>query len=261
MKNSKSIVLLLVSHTLAGLIGGAIGAYLYRSLTAEDESYLAAGAQGEEERANRDAALEKSVQDDAGEPVSGVSTFAVQGYGMSNVTFTSDAPLERIVGNTSVTSGSLTVDLGDITHSQGNISVDISSLKTGIDKRDEHLQAEKWLHTSAYPNATFTLNKVHSDGQPMRAGKPKTVTLEGTMEIKGTTKPATVEVSVSYYPWSQELEDVGVSGDVLRIDGSFLVKLSDYGVDTPSGVTGKKIAEDVRIDISLAALTDAPATP
>jgi len=260
MNNKKSILLLLISHIMAVLIGGAVGAYLYRSLTTEDESYLAAVAENEKERATRDDALEKSVRDDAGEPLTGVSTFAVQGHGMSNVTFTSDAPLERIVGNTSVTSGNLTVDLGDITQTTGSISVDISTLKTGIDSRDEHLQAEKWLHTSAYPNATFTLEKVQSDGKSMMAGRAKKATLEGIMEIKGTKRPATMTVTINYYPWSQELEEVGVSGDVLRINGNFEVKLSEFGVDTPSGISGKKIAENVRIDLSLAAITDGPST-
>ena len=62
MSNKKSIALLIISHTLAGLIGGAVGAYLYRSLTAEDESNLAAVAENEKERATRDAALEKACK-------------------------------------------------------------------------------------------------------------------------------------------------------------------------------------------------------
>ena len=225
------------------------------------QSGIAAVAENEKERATRDAALEKSVQDDAGEPFTGVSTFVVQGGGMSNITFTSDAPLERIVGNTSVTSGNLTVNLGDITQTTGSISVDISTLKTGIDSRDDHLQAEKWLHTSAYPNAIFTLKKVQSDGKALRAGQAKSATLEGIMEIKGTKRPATVDVSVTYYPWSKELKDIRISGDVLRINGEFKVNLSEFGVDTPPGIIGKKMAENVLIDLSLAALTDGPSTP
>src|SRR5438477_12257425 len=68
----------------------------------------------------------------------------------SRATFKADAPLETIVGNTAGTgvTGNLTVDPAKPQTATGTIKVDLSTLSSGVAKRDEDMRGEKYLDTA-----------------------------------------------------------------------------------------------------------------
>ena len=43
---------------------------------------------------------------------------------------------------------------------KGKVTVDLTTLKTGIDLRDEHMNSKDWLYTEKYPQAVFKLNGI-----------------------------------------------------------------------------------------------------
>ncbi|MFT7624963.1 MAG: polyisoprenoid-binding protein YceI, partial [Myxococcota bacterium] len=132
----------------------------------------------------------------------GTAKFGVQSFGMSRVSFTSDAPLETIVGTTSKVNGELEVDLSDVTKTKAAaINVEVATLKTGIDMRDEHLQGEGWFDTAKHPNAVFSLESVEvtDGGTKLWPGHKVKATLKGKLTIKGVSKPVEAASTIGFY--------------------------------------------------------------
>ncbi len=182
----------------------------------------------------------------------GAVPFSVQSHGMSRVSFTSDAPLETIVGTTSKVTGDFTVDLADVTKSSvPAINVDIATIRTGVDLRDEHLRGDGWFDAANYPNAIFVLESVEAADGRLWPGRTVDVALKGKLKIKDIEKPVEATASVGYHKHTEELSRFGIDTDVLRIKANFEVKLSDYGMSPP--VVGTKVAEVVQIALNLTA--------
>ncbi|MCA9520030.1 MAG: YceI family protein [Myxococcales bacterium] len=179
--------------------------------------------------------------------------FNVHSFGMSRVSFTSDAMLETIVGTTSKVSGSLTIDpKKPATTVKGQIVVDAATFRTGIDMRDAHLRSAKFLDAKTHPKATFSIEKVVGRGA-LVPGKKLKGTVHGTLTIKGVSKTIKVPIVVAFYKWTPELKNFKVFGDLLRIKASFPIKVADYGVKVPS-VLGKKVAQSVMINLNITAV-------
>jgi polyisoprenoid-binding protein YceI len=79
--------------------------------------------------------------------------------GRNVIKFISKAPLETIEGKTGQIDGSVEVDLADAATAAGQFEVDLTTVKTGIDMRDQHMR-EGYLHTDSFPKATFKIVKV-----------------------------------------------------------------------------------------------------
>src|SRR5262245_22292217 len=84
-------------------------------------------------------------------------TFDVKNDGGSRIQFVSDAPLETITGVSTNMSGSFTFDPAHPDQARGRVAVVVSSIRTGIDLRDEHLRSDHWLDGTRYPSATFEI--------------------------------------------------------------------------------------------------------
>jgi hypothetical protein len=109
-------------------------------------------------------------------------TMEIESDGMSRLSFTSDAPLETIVGTTSKASGTLRIDLAKPENgASGEVVVDIRTLRTGVGLRDEHLRGEDFLNAGAYPSATFKLSRVSLSGKAQFPGATASGTVQGTL--------------------------------------------------------------------------------
>lgn len=248
---------------LTSIVSASAGVYVYRTLTVESDEFVAQ-QQAQRDRQNTLAnTLEKSPPPKlpdaapAGPSLSGAATFSVESKGISSVTFTSDAPLETIVGNTTAATGDITVDVADLSATKGTIEVDLRDLKTGIDMRDEHLLGPKFLNTEAYPKAVFKLTRVEVAKTPVTQARKQHITLHGEFSLRGVTKTVAVDGRVAFYRWNEGLKEVYIKGDVLRIDANFDLELADYGID-PGSLLGKKVANTVKVGLKLTATTAVP---
>ncbi len=180
----------------------------------------------------------------------GARSFAINSTGSSRVTFESDAPVENIVGVTTAVSGTLGVDLAAPDKgATADVAVDLSKVKTGIDKRDEHMRSKDFLDTAQYPTAAFQLTRIEIKGDPQAAGGA-TATGYGKLTIKGVTKDVTVPVTVSFRKLDDQLKKLGFAGDVLRVTGALTIQLSDYGIKVPE-MLGQKVSNTVEITVAL----------
>lgn len=160
----------------------------------------------------------------------------VQGNSKNNVSFTSDAPLEAIVGKTNVVTGFVMLPDGS---SQGSaeIHVDLASLDTGMSLRNKHMR-ENHLETEKYPEAVFKLSSLDIPGGSLAEGQRLAVTVKGTLTMHGKSQEIT------------PLAWLTLAGEELTIEASFNVLLNDYDIKRPEFLI-MKLAEDQRIDVKL----------
>lgn len=178
--------------------------------------------------------------------------------GRDVVTFTSKAPLETIIGKTSQATGFVTVDIDDVmSATTGKFSVDLASLKTGIDMRDGHMR-DNYLETAKYPNAVFEMTKVISaDSDVLTDQTPVNIVVDGNFSLHGITKAITIPLTVTYFKETESTKN-RLPGDLLHIVGTFDILLSDYNIERPQFVI-LKVDQKQKVDIDLFGSTGLPA--
>ena len=178
--------------------------------------------------------------------------FVFKAGGLAKVTFTSKAPFEDIVGINNQVSGHLALDLSaPASSAKGSVEVKMDGFKTGIDMRDDHFRSDQWLDTTKFPKATFEITKVTGDGQ-LTFGKKIKGQVHGKMTIHGVTKPVVADVTVGYYKHTPQMKKMWISNHLLVVDGSFKVKVKDFGVKGAPQLFGSKVANEVEIALKLA---------
>src|SRR6266403_2404720 len=106
----------------------------------------------------------------------------------SRATFKTDAPLETVVGNTAgpAVTGNLTVDPLKPATATGTIKVDLTTLSTGIAKRDLDMQGPQYLDIAANEAnkfAVFEIKSIEVAG-PLEPGKEVPAEVKGILTIK-----------------------------------------------------------------------------
>lgn len=115
----------------------------------------------------------------------------------------------------------LELDTEDFTKSTLEVTIDAASINSGVERFNEHLQAEDFFHTAEHPQITFVAKRIEQ--QP---SSPAAINVIGDLTIKGITKEVLLGGRVNkadLNPINQK-PTVGVS---LRA----IVKRSDYGLD------------------------------
>lgn len=135
------------------------------------------------------------------------------------------------------TTGTVTFDAKAKT-GQADITIDMTTVNTGLADFDEHLRAEDFLDTAKYPTATFKSTRVLFDGD-----KPSS--LEGLLTIKGVTKPVTLTVT-SF----TAMEHPMVKKPAIGANAYTVIKRSEFR----AGKYAPFVGDDVRIDIAVEAV-------
>ncbi len=189
-------------------------------------------------------------------PCSGMKHFGIDDpRGRDVLTFDSKAPLEKIVGTTSKITGSVQVNPKDIMKGlKASFALDLASLKTGIDKRDEHMR-DNFLETAKYPKAMLTIDKVTKASDNMLMdGKTLTVDAEGTLSLHGVKNAVQLkDITVTYFDESEATKG-RLPGDLLIINGGFSLNLPDYNIEVPQFIF-LKLAETIKVSVDLAGST------
>ena len=189
-------------------------------------------------------------------PCSGMKHFGVDDPGGRDVlTFDSKAPLEKIVGTTNKIMGDVQVNPQDITKGlKASFTLDLASLKTGIDKRDEHMR-DNFLETAKYPKAMLTIDKVTKASDNMLMdGKTLTVDAEGTLSLHGVKNAVQLkDIMVTYFDESEATKGK-MPGDLLIINGGFSLNLPDYNIEVPQFIF-LKLAETIKVSVDLTGST------
>ena len=119
-----------------------------------------------------------------------------------------------------------------------DISIDMTTVNTGFEVFNGHIQGADFFDTAKFPTATFKSTKVVFAGD-------KPASIEGNLTIKGVTKPVTLTVT-SF----QAMPHPMMKKPAIGANAYTEVKRSDFG----AGKYAPYVGDDVRIDIALEAI-------
>jgi polyisoprenoid-binding protein YceI len=123
--------------------------------------------------------------------------------------------------------------------------IDVNSIDTGNERRDEHIKPVDFFDVAQFPTATFVSTAVRADGNDY--------VLEGDFTLKGVTKPIAMTLVFN-----------GVNpgmgrGEVAGFEASIALSRKDFGVgpETPLDGGGTIIGDKVTMTLAIEALKQA----
>jgi polyisoprenoid-binding protein YceI len=164
----------------------------------------------------------------------------------NQVKFFSTTPLEDITGISNDVKGKVTLDVADVKKMNGSITISVTSIKTAIDLRDEHLRSENWLNADKFPEITFSIKKVGD--VKVAADNKLEAKVTGDFTVHGVTKETVADVTLTYLDANEQTKQFA-PGDLLGVQAKFNIALSDFDVENM--VVGQKVADEIEITATL----------
>lgn len=119
-----------------------------------------------------------------------------------------------------------------------DVTIDMTSISTGFDLFNDHIQGEDFLDTAKYPTATFKSTKVVFDGD-------KPTSIEGDLTIKGVTKPVTLTVT-SFFNGPHPM----LKKDAIGANATAVISRTEFN----AGKYAPGVSDEVTLDIALEAV-------
>lgn len=153
----------------------------------------------------------------------------------STVGFVVESALIDAQGTFNQWSAVAIVDGGDLSTLELRATIDISSIDTGIEKRDAHLVSPDFFQVGAHPKAIFKSREV-------KVQSPESLLVSGDLTIKGVTKRVTIPVTVKH-----------AGADRYRLAGRLTINRMEFGVDYQSNLNPIANSVDVNLDVNFMA--------
>lgn len=179
---------------------------------------------------------------------SGTQNFNFEDKGGRNqATFSSTTPLEDMTGTASGISGTASFDVANFAKTlKGKIIVQVTSMNTGIELRNQHLRSSNWLDAKKYPEITFEIKSV-SDVKQSSENKLE-FKVKGNFTLHGTTKEVVADAEATYLDENEQTQR-RAPGDLLGVRAKFNINLSQYNVD--NALVGNKVAEKIDVSVNI----------
>jgi polyisoprenoid-binding protein YceI len=140
------------------------------------------------------------------------------------------------VGQTSTIEGSIFLTpQGLATGQKSTFKVDLRTLKSDENLRDNFIRMNT-LQANQFPFAEFTIDSVTGFPTSYTPGQEVSLTLTGSMTIKGVTKPMTFQVKARQ------------ADDFLTATADAAFKMTDFGI-TPPDVQLAKARDEVKLQV------------
>ena len=166
------------------------------------------------------------------DPAHTTVAFTVRHMGISNVH-----------GRFTKVSGSATVDDSDVTKSTVNATIDVASVDTSVQMRDNDLRSPNYFDAQQFPTITFKSKSISKNGD----NKLKIV---GDLTIHGVTKEVTLDVDGPSAP-------IKMGPNMRRgLAASTSINRKDFGVGSKS--TAAAVGEEIKIDLDVEMTQPAP---
>jgi polyisoprenoid-binding protein YceI len=144
--------------------------------------------------------------------------------------------LSNVHGRIGIKSGTITLNEADITKSSVNVTIDVTTVDTGVGMRDNDLKGANYFDVAKFPTATFNSTSV--------SGSSGHLTINGNLTVHGVTRPVTLDVEGPSGPAP------GMGGKLhVGFSATTTVKRKDFsvGANTPEKVVG----DDIKLEIDL----------
>ena len=147
--------------------------------------------------------------------------------------------LSNVRGRFGNIGGTVTWNDADITKSTLNVTIDVSSVDTGVSQRDGDLKGPNFFDVAQYPTATFVSTSIVKTGSGL--------TINGNLTVHGVTKPVSLDVQ-------------GPTGPVPGMDhkphsgfsATTTLKRTDFGIATkfPATIVGDEVKLTIDLDLA-----------
>ena len=150
--------------------------------------------------------------------------------------------IQEVVGSTQEISGEFHLVLNEDKSEfvSGQFTVDISTLATTRDQRDEWIR-ENALESNKYPLAVFTATAVEGAPTSYTDGEEVPFKLLGELSVRDITQPVTFDVTAT------------LDGDTVRAVATTAMKISDFGFEPPNFANTLTVADDFEIRVEIVA--------
>jgi polyisoprenoid-binding protein YceI len=125
-------------------------------------------------------------------------------------------------------------------------TVDLGSVNTGNDTRDNHIRSEDFFHTEKHPTMTFRSTGIRPDGENFL--------LDGDLTLRGITRPVTFRLEVNGFspdPYGGTRAGFSATAEVNRNDWDV-----SYNGPIPGAGTGMILSDKVTINLEIEGVLD-----
>jgi polyisoprenoid-binding protein YceI len=147
--------------------------------------------------------------------------------------------LSNVRGRFGNIGGTIVLNEGDITKSSVNVTIDVTTVDTGVGQRDGDLKGANFFDVAQFPTATFVSTSVAKSGSGLEVA--------GNLTIHGVTKPVVLQVE-------------GPTGPVPGMDkkphsgfsATTTISPTAFGIATkfPSAVVGDDVKLTIDLDVA-----------
>lgn len=136
---------------------------------------------------------------------------------------------------------SIVADPEDLTDARIEFTIDVNSIDTHIDKRDDHLRSEDFFNVEKYPEILFKATEI----KKKEANK---YDLTGDFTIIGKTKPVTFDIT-----FEGQGKDPIIEEEVASFTGHTKINREDFGLNWNVAIEagGVLVSEEVQINIDI----------
>jgi polyisoprenoid-binding protein YceI len=147
--------------------------------------------------------------------------------------------LAKVRGHFGNIGGTITLNDADITKSTVNVTIDVTTVDTGVSHRDDDLKSAKFFDVAQFPTATFVSTSVAKSGSGL--------TVAGNLTLHGVTKPVTLQVDAPTGPVNG-MDKKPHSG----FSATTTIKRTDFGIAAgyPATVVGDDVSLTIDLDVA-----------
>jgi polyisoprenoid-binding protein YceI len=148
----------------------------------------------------------------------------------------------QVKGNFADFSGTFRYNPDDISKTSVSFSVDVASIDTNLEWRDNDLKSDQWFDAEKFPKITFISTSAGETDEGLQ--------ITGNLTIKDVTK----EVTIPMNPASGILSDIRGDAQVI-FSGSYTLDRTEYGIKgerwsrVKEGIAG--VANEVTVEFSM----------
>ena len=175
-------------------------------------------------------------------PVTAADTYTID-PSHSQVRFTyNHLGFSNILGLIGGIEGTLVYDAATPANSTVSATIPVGQIRTGVEKMDQHLNADDFFDVAKFPSATFVSTKVEAVGE----GKLK---VTGDLSMHGVTKSVALDVSLNAIGEHPMRKTAAIGFDAISS-----LNRSDFGL----GKYSPAVSESVNVSITVEANIKAP---
>jgi polyisoprenoid-binding protein YceI len=147
--------------------------------------------------------------------------------------------LANVHGRFGNISGTVSWNDADITRSTVNMTIDVSTVDTGVGARDTDLKSPNFFDVEQFPTATFASTSIAKTGSGL--------TINGNLTLHGVTKPVVLQVEGPTGP-VQGMDHKPHSG----FSASTTISRTAFGIGTkyPASVIGDDVKLNIDLDVA-----------